>query len=68
MISYDDAATFSEFLLSPFVIASRAKPFCFPAAKGQFIVEKGLKGFSIWHAVGDENNILLDAVNSALSR
>ncbi|KAJ2925109.1 hypothetical protein H1R20_g11987, partial [Candolleomyces eurysporus] len=37
------------------------------AAKGQFIVEKGLKGFSMWHAVGDSNNILLDAVNSALS-
>ncbi|KAJ2936640.1 hypothetical protein H1R20_g458, partial [Candolleomyces eurysporus] len=37
------------------------------AAKGQLIVGKRVKGFSIWHAVGDSNNILLDAVNSALS-
>ncbi|KAJ3893612.1 glycoside hydrolase family 18 protein [Lentinula edodes] len=36
------------------------------AAKGEFINSMGLKGFSVWHILGDYNDILLDAVSSAM--
>jgi chitinase len=31
-------------------------------AKGKYIKSKGLRGFAMWQAAGDYNNILLDAI------
>ncbi|KAG7097637.1 hypothetical protein E1B28_004969 [Marasmius oreades] len=36
------------------------------AAKGQFIKQNGLKGFAMWHVLGDSNDILVDAMTGAL--
>ncbi|KAJ3780755.1 glycoside hydrolase family 18 protein [Lentinula aff. detonsa] len=36
------------------------------AAKGKFINSMGLKGFSVWHILGDYDDILLDAVSAAM--
>ncbi|KAJ8495473.1 hypothetical protein ONZ45_g12843 [Pleurotus djamor] len=36
------------------------------AAKGAFIKEKGLVGFSMWEAGGDPDNILLDSIRDAV--
>ena len=36
------------------------------AAKGQYIEETGLRGFEMWEAGGDYNDILLDAINEAV--
>lgn len=36
------------------------------AAKGQYIEETGLAGFILWQAGGDHNDILLDAIKSAV--
>ncbi|THH31015.1 hypothetical protein EUX98_g3198 [Antrodiella citrinella] len=35
------------------------------AAKGQFIKNNGLRGFAMWEAAGDRNNILLDSISQA---
>ncbi|KAL5528009.1 hypothetical protein ACEPAF_7145 [Sanghuangporus sanghuang] len=35
------------------------------AAKGEFIKNMGLRGFSIWEAGGDSKDVLLDAIRSA---
>ena len=36
------------------------------AAKGTFIRDQGLRGFAIWEAAGDYNDLLLDAVSNAI--
>lgn len=36
------------------------------AAKGAFISQSGLAGFAMWEAGGDSNNILLNAISTAL--
>ncbi|KAH0581984.1 hypothetical protein H2248_011647 [Termitomyces sp. 'cryptogamus'] len=36
------------------------------AAKGQFINDKGLKGFAMWDSSGDFNDILLDSISGAM--
>jgi GH18 family chitinase len=36
------------------------------AAKGQFIEDAGLAGFAMWEAGGDSDDILLDAIKSAV--
>jgi chitinase len=36
------------------------------AAKGKFIESTGLAGFAMWEAGGDSQDILLDAINSAI--
>ena len=36
------------------------------AAKGQFIKDAGLAGFAMWQAGGDSDDILLDAITSAI--
>ncbi|KAI0634770.1 glycoside hydrolase [Trametes polyzona] len=36
------------------------------AAKGKFINEAGLRGFAMWEAAGDSNDILLDAISNAI--
>ncbi|KIK70248.1 glycoside hydrolase family 18 protein [Collybiopsis luxurians FD-317 M1] len=36
------------------------------AAKGRFINAMELKGFSVWHILGDYNNILIDAISDAM--
>ncbi|KAI5832872.1 glycoside hydrolase family 18 protein [Schizophyllum commune Tattone D] len=38
------------------------------AAKGKFITEAGLKGFAMWHVVGDYKDTLLDSINTAAGR
>lgn len=35
------------------------------AAKGNFIKETGLRGFAIWEAGGDYEDILLDSIRQA---
>lgn len=35
------------------------------AAKGDFIKQQGLRGFSMWEAGGDSHDILLDSIRSA---
>lgn len=35
------------------------------AAKGKYILESNLRGFSIWEAGGDSNDILLDSIREA---
>lgn len=35
------------------------------AAKGKFIKSKGLRGFSMWEAGGDSNNILINSIRKA---
>jgi chitinase len=35
------------------------------AAKGAFIKKTGLKGFAVWEAGGDSNNILINAIRSS---
>ncbi|KAL0060712.1 hypothetical protein AAF712_012492 [Marasmius tenuissimus] len=37
------------------------------AAKGRFIGEHGLKGFAVWHVLGDSNDILLNAITGAMN-
>jgi chitinase len=36
------------------------------AAKGKYIRSAGLAGFSMWQTGGDSNDILLNAINSAM--
>ncbi|KAG2035966.1 glycoside hydrolase superfamily [Suillus americanus] len=36
-------------------------------AKGKFITQSGLAGFAMWEMGGDYNNILLNAINGAIS-
>ncbi|TRM57461.1 glycoside hydrolase family 18 protein [Schizophyllum amplum] len=36
------------------------------AAKGKFITDMGLKGFAMWHVVGDYKDILLDSIDAAI--
>ena len=36
------------------------------AAKGRFIQDEGIRGFAMWHAVGDYENILVDSIIEAM--
>ena len=36
------------------------------AAKGNYIKDECLAGFAMWEAGGDSNDILLDAISSAI--
>lgn len=36
------------------------------ASKGKFIKSKGLRGFSMWEAGGDSNNILITSIRKAV--
>jgi len=36
------------------------------AAKGTYIKNTGLMGYAMWEAGGDYNNILIDAIGSAV--
>ena len=36
------------------------------AAKGNFIVNSGLAGFSVWQAGGDSDDILVDSIRGAI--
>ncbi|KDQ11022.1 glycoside hydrolase family 18 protein [Botryobasidium botryosum FD-172 SS1] len=36
------------------------------AAKGAYIKKKGLRGFAMWEAAGDHNDILLDSIRGAI--
>lgn len=38
----------------------------FTAAKGKFIQEQGLRGFALWEASSDYNNLLVDAISNAI--
>lgn len=35
------------------------------SAKGSFIKSKGLRGFSMWEAGGDSNNILVNSIRQS---
>jgi len=35
-------------------------------AKGMYIKNNGLRGYAMWEAGGDYNNILIDAISSAV--
>lgn len=54
-------------LVCPVDIALRLSDSYFQiAAKGKYIKSAGLAGFSMWETGGDSNDILLDAINSAI--
>lgn len=36
------------------------------AAKGKFVKSKGMRGFAMWEAGGDSNDILLDSIRKAV--
>jgi len=36
------------------------------AAKGKYIKDAGLRGFALWEAASDYNNILIDAITEAI--
>ena len=36
------------------------------AAKGKFIRDNGLRGFALWEASTDYNNLLVDAISNAI--
>lgn len=36
------------------------------AAKGKFINEAGLRGFAMWEAAGDYQDMLLDSISNAM--
>ncbi|KAI0088180.1 glycoside hydrolase [Irpex rosettiformis] len=36
------------------------------AAKGKFIAEQGLRGFALWEASTDSNNLLVDSISNAI--
>ncbi|KAF9457537.1 glycoside hydrolase [Collybia nuda] len=36
------------------------------AAKGQFIDTQGLRGFAMWHAAGDADDLLIDSISDAM--
>ncbi|KAJ3557702.1 hypothetical protein NM688_g1326 [Phlebia brevispora] len=36
------------------------------AAKGKFILEAGLRGFAMWEAASDYQDMLLDAISDAI--
>jgi chitinase len=36
------------------------------AAKGKFIADQNLRGFAIWEAAGDYDDLLVDAVSNAI--
>lgn len=36
------------------------------AIKGQYILDKGLKGFALWETGGDYKNILVNSVRTAV--
>lgn len=38
----------------------------FVAAKGKFINDQGLKGFALWNAAGDFDDILLTSISDAM--
>jgi hypothetical protein len=65
MVSFDNADSFSmsNRYCPPFVELT------FPqiVAKGKYIESAGLAGFAMWETGGDSQNILLDAINSAIS-
>ena len=67
MVSYDNAPV--SFKNNPLSFGDNNffPPFFFSslqsfAAKGKFILDTKLKGFSMWEAGGDANDILLEAI------
>lgn len=36
------------------------------AAKGNFIKDEGIRGFAMWHAVGDYEDMLVDSIIEAM--
>jgi len=64
MVAYDNAESFSTcFPLYPAGLESKSLP---AAAKGNFITQAGLAGFAMWEMGGDYNNILFNAITSAI--
>ena len=67
MVSYDDAESFgmcfSLLLCSDGLTHGQHS---ITAAKGNFINSAGLRGFAMWEAGGDFNDILLDAISNAI--
>ena len=64
MISYDDTQSFGMF--SPHFLEAVYSPRVFyPAAKGKFIAESGLRGFALWEAASDYKDMLIDSLMNA---
>lgn len=65
MISYDDPTSFGKLLLQSFLCFDLTRDSS-TAAKGKFIAEQGLRGFALWEASTDSNNLLVDAISNAI--
>jgi hypothetical protein len=66
LISFDDAKSFSGCFRFLFPPAFHLRPLLLDA-KGAFINDKDLRGFAVWHVVGDSSdNILLDAIHDGI--
>jgi GH18 family chitinase len=63
MVSYDNAQSFGT---SDCLVLQHITDDYVSAAKGKFINDKTLKGYSMWHSAGDSNDILVDSINSAM--
>lgn len=64
MVSYDDASSFGKLIYTIPMI--KILNYSSSAAKGKYIKDTGLKGFAMWHAIGDSDDILLDSISQAM--
>ena len=66
MVSYDDAGVSFKTNRHHLEIYNFPPPSLQSfAAKGKFIFDTKLRGFSMWEAGGDSNNILLNSIREA---
>ena len=63
MISYDDTQSFG--MSSPHFLKAVYLSRFYPAAKGKFIAESGLRGFALWEAASDYKDMLIDSLMNA---
>ncbi len=65
MVSYDDATSFGMDFAVLYLLHWLTMTGCV-AAKGKFINDQGLKGFALWNAAGDFDDILLTSISDAM--
>lgn len=65
MVSYDDASSFGTSRIQPLAGYPLISDYQ-TAAKGTFIHNFGLAGFSMYEVGGDYNNILVNSIRSTM--
>lgn len=64
MISYDDPTSFGTFAVCNWwdvVLIDLCS-----ASKGKFIVDKQLRGFAMWEAASDHDDLLIDSILTSM--